>query len=173
MKSISYIMAVATLALVLPASAAQEDGGGGVVVAPRAVTSPVRLRYIISGAIDSGEATNVGTATVLNCTNLSNVSEILRFRVFHGPDGAVLANVSYTVASRVTITVPTHNTAAFDGEQLPGLIDGTPLTRGHIRVLSTTNKIACSAHIVDAASETPSGMALHVVKVGSPNTWQD
>ena len=165
MKHRSSIVALATLITVLPAQAQQtpnREGRAPVVVHPLAVGDPLKLIYRISGVRDTGQATNVGVATTIHCTNFGSVSERVKYLV-KGTTGDILANVTHTIGGGRTIAASTHFTALVNEEV--NLTPGVIINPGSVTVsASSTEKIFCSAMIVDAASTVPQGIALHMVR---------
>src|SRR5215216_4696089 len=84
MKILRWIIAVAGVAFVLPAHAATTD--------------PIQIIYRMWGVLNAPPA-----ATVINCTNLSAVPEIVRV-VVRGETGVVRANAELPVATFVIVT---------------------------------------------------------------------
>src|SRR5215216_3332414 len=135
MKALRWLIAVAAMAFVLPAHAATTD--------------PIQVIYRTSGV------TQLTAATVIHCTNLSAVPEIVRV-VVRGETGAILANVELPVANFRTVTFSTASTALFPGEvPLPtgGFVRGTAV------VAAISVFLFCSAMIVEAANPFPEGIA--------------
>jgi hypothetical protein len=139
------------------------------IEAPASVTSSKKLRYIIPGVRDTNAA---GTATIVHCSNLSGVDEIVQFNTY-SDTGALLNNQAFTLTKFDTIQAVTSDTSLFDNEDA-ALIPGIELDTGMIRVLSTTSKVACTAAIVDNTLDNiPQGVALHMVRVNPEPGWQE
>jgi hypothetical protein len=145
MKLLCSLLTAAAFACVLPAQAAQTD--------------PEIIIYRASGVIDTGSAANVGVATVFQCTNISIVTENLRF-VIRNFNSVIAANQLFTVPSFQTLTASTHSTALYANQTIsPGSsINGT------VAIAATTSNIFCTARTVDASAGIPSGIILPMVR---------
>jgi hypothetical protein len=155
MKLLSSVIAAAILSAILPAQGATTD--------------PLKQIYRVSGVTDNGGAGNTGIATAINCTNLSSVTELIRFAIWQS-DGSVIFNHSFVVNSRITFRVSTHATSVFE-EVL--LLPNVTIGAGIAIIHSTSLQVHCSAMIVDAAASVPQGIALHMVRVNpTPNTQE-
>jgi len=145
MKLVQSLMAVATVACVLPAQAATND--------------PEIIIYRAAGVMDDGGVTGAGVATVFQCTNVSAVAENIRF-VVRNSTSFIVANLVFTVGQLQTRTVTTHLTSTYGGSVLnPGvIIDGTAA------IAATSPNVLCTAKTVDAAPVVPSGIVLPMVR---------
>jgi hypothetical protein len=158
MKLASSIFVLTTLAAILPAQA--QSG---------AVTDPLKIIYKVSGVNDTGDATNVGIATSFICTNFGNVEEKLRFLVREENGNATTKFLN--VGSGETVTASTHFTNVFS-EDLT-LTPGISIRQGAAAISATSVNVFCSAMIVDAASSSPNGIALHLVRFNpAPGTQE-
>ena len=95
MIALRWIIAVAAIALALPAHGAVGDAE--------------QILYRVSGVRDNGGADNTGVATSFHCTNFSGVFETIRF-VIRGANATVLANTALGLNHLETGTMSTHPT---------------------------------------------------------------
>ncbi len=165
MKYILSILALAALIAIPPVQAQQNASAG------RAVGDPQKLIYRIAGVRDSGDASNVGVATTIHCTNLSPVAETVRY-VIRTAGGTVAANVSKTIDAGGTEAASTHFTAMVDEDGV--LAPGVSINPGSAAIFATSpQKVFCSAMIVDAAATVPQGIALHMVRFNPITNTQE
>ena len=165
MKYILSILALATL-LAIPPVQAQQNAYTG-----RAVGDPQKLIYRIAGIRDTGDASNVGVATTIHCTNFGPVAETVRY-LLKRANGDVVANVSKTIDAGGTEAASTHFTAMVDEDGV--LAPGVSINPGSAAIFATApQKVICSAMIVDAASTAPQGIALHMVRFNSITNTQE
>ncbi len=170
MKLVSSVVAVAVLSAILPAQA-QDRVQKGSPPGAEAVGDPLRTIYRISGLRDNGGNVNTGVASSIHCTNFNSVSERVRF-VIRDFNGAQLADLTFTLTSRQTFTASTHGTNVFTEDSTLGLVNEV-INQGSATIQATSVHVHCSAMIVDAASASPLGIALHMVRVGpAPNTQE-
>jgi hypothetical protein len=127
-------------------------------------------RYRISGVRDNGGAINTGVATSFHCTNWSTVSENIRI-IVRNFDASVTSNNTFVVLSGRTHTASTHGTVAFNEDAF--LSTGTVIEQGFALISSTSDRIVCSAMIVDAANASAIGVSLHTQRVNPfPNSQE-
>ena len=151
------------LALGLTISAAAQDRSNtlGNGVAPMATTDPQIMIYRVAGVHNTYEPDNDGSSTVFSCYNNSSVYETLRLRIIYR-DGVLASDDSINMSPKRTLTLSTHNSAAFIEDLY--LATGQLIMQGTAAIISTSKEIFCSAMIVDAAASVPSGIALHMVR---------
>jgi hypothetical protein len=168
-KIISKIGA-AVLLIGLIASAGQAaDRPADTEAAPQAFPAPT-LIYLVSGIRDTGSAENTGVATVTHCSNWTPNSQRVRY-VIKNFNGSAVANSIFTLSADATRTVSTHGTVYV--EDLPFLSPGVAINQGRMAIYATHPVVTCSFQIIDAASGSPNGGDLHVVRVNPiPNTQE-
>jgi hypothetical protein len=146
MKASRWIIAAATLACAQPVQAAIGD--------------PEVVIYRFPGVRDDGGAVNVGVATVFHCTNFSGVNETIRMVTRSLNGGIILSNFTFNVSHLFTVTLSTHNTAAYtDTSMATGAVNS-----GSTAVAATSINVVCTAMTIDASSATPSGVPLHGIR---------
>ena len=147
MKAISSAVVSAALAIGMAAPASAAQGG------------PETILYRVPGVVDSGEAANIGVATVFACTNFSGVTENVRFVTRH-VDGSLVSNFATTVDHLATLVASTHFVHAMGSNNLAaGFVFG-----GTTAIAATSINIICTALIIDAASSLPHGVALRAIR---------
>jgi len=161
MKFVSWIIAAALAASVIPAHAQNRIGRGLPSGGGQAQGGPLALLYVVSGVRDNGGAANVGTATTFHCTNASTAAENIQIQV-RDFAGGVVSDHTYPLNSGRTWTTSTHDTAVFDEDA--DLSPGGTIIQGLAFIFATTQFMFCSAMLVEAASPTPSGISLHMVR---------
>jgi hypothetical protein len=149
MKAIHSMIAALGLALVLPAAA------------DAATTDPEVLIYRFTGVRDNGSNVNMGVATSFHCTNISGVTETIRF-VTRGPSGNLLTNVMFDIGHLATLTASTHNTAAYLDDI--GSLNTGFVNQGTTAIAATSINIFCTAETIDASTAAPVGVARHGVR---------
>src|SRR5262245_44522918 len=127
--------------------------------ASAATTDPEIIIYRGSGVADNGGAAGTGTATVFHCTNVSTVTENVRF-VIRNFNSVIAANQVFPVSSHQTQTAVTHLTNLFGGAVLS---PGTSILGG-VAIAATTSNVFCTARTVDASAGVPSGIILPMVR---------
>lgn len=171
MKLASSILALATLAMVLPAQAASYKEGAAPLVTAEAVNSPLKPIYRVSGVTDDGDSPGLGLATSFHCTNFGNVAEKLRF-IIREPNGDATTK-TVTVDEGRTFTASTHFTDVFFEDLV--LTPGLEIRQGSAIIAATsTSTIFCSAMIVEAdLTNATDGVSLHMVRFNpAPNTQE-
>ena len=139
-------------------------------LAQGAVGGALSLIYRASGVRGTSGAPQTGTATSIHCTNTSTVNENLVI-VVRNIDGTIISNSTFSVAPFWTFTASTHDTAVFVEGAL--LSPGVGINQGVVSIASTTLNMHCTAMILDAASATPVGIALHMVRFNpAPGTME-
>ncbi|HET6376533.1 MAG TPA: hypothetical protein VFF88_10840 [Methylocella sp.] len=164
MKMLGWIipLAAAGMAIVLPGYAADRaTQGEAQAVSPQALTYPLQIIYRVSGVRDDGQGPELGVATSFHCTNWSNLPEKLAIAVYNF-NGALVRAANFIVNSHHTFTISTHKTNIFSEDAI--LRPGVDIDQGYAQILSTTTNIYCSAMIVDAASASPAGIELHLLR---------
>lgn len=168
MKLASSILALATLAVILPADAQKARKEGAAEIGPgEAVNSPLKVIYRISGVADDGSS-GVGVATSFHCTNFGNVNEKVKFtvRTFDGDTSKVAL-----VRAGETITASTKETDLFFENVF--LNTGFVEQGGAIIAATATQTIFCSAMLVDPNDNDAEGIALHMVRFNpAPRTQE-
>jgi len=162
MKPLHCILAIATLAMALPMTAAAQRASGTFVV-PNAVGDPLMPIYRGSGVRDDGAASNTGIATAIHCTSFSIGTETVRLTIRNW-DNSLLVQFSYTLGAQATATATTHPTIVFDEDFGSLFTPGTIANQGYIAIHATSTNILCSAQVVDAAAAVPNGWDLHLVR---------
>jgi len=166
MSKIKLVVTAAALVLSVTvlAGGAERTEGQAPVLDPRAFPNLTQI-YVASGVLDGGGAANTSSATVILCTNFTANTQQIRYLV-RDLRAAVVANITIPIGGLVTITAATHLTAAFL-ENLE-LSPGTIIAQGSLRIFATAPQITCTVQVIDAASATPIGVPLHMVR---HNAW--
>jgi len=146
MKSLRYLIAVAALAFTLPAQAATTD--------------PEVIIYRFPGVLDDGSAGQVGVATSFHCTNFSGVTETVRV-VVRNFDGAIKANVAFSVPHLTTRTASTKSTVLYTEDQS---FNTGAVNQGTAAIAATSTNVICAAMTIDAANSKPCGFALRAIR---------
>ena len=129
--------------------------------APRAVGDAPNLIYRIAGVSNTlGTTQNTGIATSFQCSSFSPDKERV-FIVIRNFNGTVKVDTSYDIRSNHTVTASTKRivTITDDIDLQAGEVE-----QGQAMIRATTEKIVCSAMVVDAAASHPEGYALHMVR---------
>jgi hypothetical protein len=161
MKMQGFFAAVALFAAMLPANAQRAYPEGGAPTVSLAATDPLLRIYRISGVRDTGAGDEVGVATSFHCTSASTVDESLRI-VVRNFDDTLVASRAFIVHPRDTLSLSTHFTKVFVEDFV--LSRGVIIKQGSAEITATSADIFCSAMIIDAASASPLGIALHLVR---------
>ena len=162
MKPIALSIAAFVLfAASLPAQAQRPYPEGAAPAAPLAVGDPLVRIYRISGVRDNGAGAELGVATSFHCSSASSVDETLRI-VIRNFDGTVVGSRAITHHPQDTVTFSTHFTRIFTEDF--ALSRGVVINQGSADISATSPDIICSAMIVNAASTSPDGIALHMVR---------
>jgi hypothetical protein len=140
--------AFATFALAQPASAI--------------TFSQLTTIYIGTGVYDSGDAPNIGTVTIFNCTNVSGIEASVRFLVL-SVSGSALGAATRTIPNGGTVTAATHFAGFFVEDVV--LQVGQANYRGAINIESTQSAVFCSAMISDADTAPDFSFDLRLVRV--------
>jgi hypothetical protein len=147
-KSLTALLAVlAAASLIAPASA---------------ITFPsLTTIYVGSGVRDNGGAENAGTATTFHCSNVSGVTAQVRLSVLSS-GGVVLSDPTFTLLNGRTLTVSTHNTLTYAET---GNMATSVVAEGAINIESTQSAVFCNAKTINAASASPVGVPIDLVRV--------
>lgn len=140
------LMTAATATLTVETQAAQTD--------------PERLIYLFPGVRDDGGGANFGVATAIHCFNFSGVTENVRL-VVKNADATVLSSFVANLQDQRTFTAVTHGTVAYSSEF--ALSTGV-VAQGTMGVVATSVNIVCTAHVIDASTTAPNGIALRGVR---------
>ena len=128
-----------------------------------AVTFPTLMTiYVGTGVENSGSEAGVGTATVLQCVNVSGQQANLRLLLLQ-PNGTLLGSSFTSVQHGQNLSVSTHVTTYFEVDSIIGA--GNAIARGTINIESTQSGVFCQAWLVDAQPDVPSGVPLHLIRV--------
>jgi hypothetical protein len=128
-----------------------------------AVTFPsLTTIYVATGVKDTGQPSNVGTATVFQCSNVSGLIADIRILIIDS-DGVVAGQVTRTVAHGETLGLSTHLTDYWGEDQ--AISAGTPIFRGTANIESTQSGVFCQGYLVEAAPSVPTGVPLHLIRV--------
>ena len=129
-----------------------------------AVTFPsLTTIYVGSGVYDDANATNVGEATSIHCSNVSGVSVDVRVLILNNI-GGVAGSLTRTLAHGETETFSTHLTTIFFDVNNNLATGG--VAQGVVNVEATNSAVFCTAERVDAAGNPPAFMSpLHLVRV--------
>ncbi len=146
-----WIIAVAGLAFVLPVQTLDRALG--------ASGGTETILYRFPGVRDNGGGTFSGMATLFDCTNFSGVLETIRIVVRDQSTG-VVANTTANISHLANLGFSTH-LAVISG--VFNLNTGAILG-GTAAIAATSTSIVCTAMIVDAASASPVGIALHGIR---------
>jgi len=160
MKPLHCILAIASLAMAFPIAAGQRAPGATPYAVPNAVTDPLIPIYRGSGVRDDGGVDGTGIATAIHCTSFSGGTETVRLTI-RNYDNTLLTQFSYNLPVQATRTASTHFTNVFDEDFT---LATTAANQGYIAIHATSTNILCSAQVVDAASTSPSGWDLHLVR---------
>ena len=170
MKRFYLPLAAALLSISLPALAADRAvTSPSQVTLPNATTDPLIPIYRTSGVRDDGQDLNLGVATVIHCTNLSSVTETLKI-ILRQWNGSVLSTQTFSIPATHTFTIATHGTALYDEDAImfgTGSFPVLPvqtIDQGNFTISSTTTNMYCSVMMVDAASTSPVGVSLHMLR---------
>ena len=128
-----------------------------VVLASAAETDRVKLLYRVAGVTDFG-ADNSGVATSFLCSNFSDVTEAVRVQV-RDDAGRDQGRATANIPPLNTVTFSTHATSMFTDDVNLGT-GGAGQGLGVI--WGTSDKIICSAVVVDATSNN--AFPLHMVR---------
>ena len=141
------------------ASAALAIGMAAPVLA--AQTDPEIIIYRFPGVRDDGGAPSAGIATVFHCTNFSGATETIRFAT-RFTDGSLASNVTTSIPHLATRLASTHDTVAYNFEELIFLV-GT-INHGTTAIAATSINIICTAMTIDASTSAPVGVALRGIR---------
>jgi hypothetical protein len=146
-----------------PANNSQEDSRGRRSTV-KAADDPFQVIYRVTGVLDSGSASGLGSATLFFCTNFSGVAERVRLSLrrelsFDGPP----INEVLDFDSGETRTWGTHGTATYSEDS--HIAEGVEFLQGSAIISATSLHVHCSAAQVDASADVPSGSALHMVRL--------
>ena len=149
----STIVGLSMLAVWMPALGAEQPD-------TRAFPN-LTVIYVVPGVRDDGGAFNAGVATSFHCTNTDTQLRQLRFTL-RGPIGNLVANATYNVPPQFAFTASTHFTNLYreDVQLAAGFI----VDEGTTYISATSPSIFCTAMTVDAASTSPNGIALHMIR---------
>ena len=147
MKAIHSMIAALGPAFVCPAPA---DAGQ---------FDPEVIIYRFPGVKDDGGANLVGVATVINCTNFSGATEVIRY-VVRDDESAIRFNSTALVIHLTTVAAVTHTNAAYTG----GNMSTGFINTGTIAIAATSINIICTAMVLDAANSKPTGVALRGIR---------
>lgn len=147
MRLAANLCAAALLAILFSAQAARAQ--------------PSTIIYLVPGVVDGGESPNTGRATTFLCTSIAGSPQEIRFKLFGNGGNLIIDTFSDTINHGRTFVLSTHPTVAFvENLSTPGVNAG-----GSAVILASSNKIFCSAFLVDAAAASFSGLgALHMVR---------
>ena len=111
--------------------------------------------------LDDGGPDNTGTATSIQCSNVSGVSVQVRVLIL-GPSGGVEGQATDTVAHGATVTRATHLTSVWNDLSLvTGEVRG-----GVVNIEATNSAVFCSGVIHNAAlSNGLDGVPVRLVRV--------
>jgi hypothetical protein len=147
MKAILSMLAALGLAFVLAAPAGATT------------TDPELVIYRIPGVLDSGGASNTGTATVFHCTNFSGAQENLRI-VVRDSDSTIKGNLALVINHLQTVTLATRGVAIY----VETVFTMGTIQQGTAAIAATSVEVVCTAVTVDAASASPVGFALRAIR---------
>jgi hypothetical protein len=128
------------------------------------------LIYRVSGVTDDGGADNTGVATALHCTNSSGVQQSVNVS-FKFATGAPVNGFGAALKAGETRTWATHPSVLF--EETGGFGGGVAIHQGSAAISASSDRIHCSAMVIDAGASVPHGFALHMVRYSPvPNTQE-
>jgi hypothetical protein len=153
----------ATAALILLAGPASLAAGKQ---KPQDPGSPQRaigkIVYVFTGAVDDGQAANLGVATSVNCTDFGPGGTKLEFVTTKYNLTTVDDFTTGLLGNGATYTYSTHGAFLYaEDHSAPG---GAFLDQGRITVRSTNTNVVCTATVEDAASASPIGWQLHGIR---------
>jgi hypothetical protein len=134
-----------------------------ILVSPAlAVTFPsLTTIYVGTGVRDFG-STNLGLATVINCSNVSGQTASVRYLVLSNI-GAIEASVTTSVPHGQTATAVTHQVVTF----LATLnLNTGDVGQGVLNIESTQSGVFCNAMVVEGDTEG-NGITLPLVRINS------
>jgi hypothetical protein len=135
------------------------NSGSGTAAFPSSTTI-----YIIPGVVDDGGALDVGIATSVTCTNVSGVPVNIRVAAFQS-DGVKKGDHTLVGVPNTGVrTFSTHLTNVYADDSVLGT---SVLSQGVFNVEATNAAVFCTATVEDAASNSPSGWDLHVIRVNA------
>jgi hypothetical protein len=143
MKIVHSMIAVAVLALTLPAQAAVGD--------------PEVILYRGSGLADNGPGGS--TVTTISCTPFSGVNENIRV-VVRNLTGDIVANKAGVTSHLNTAVFSTSDTAIYlDINMATGAFPG-----GTVAIAATSTSVACTAMLIQPNNTAPVGVQLHMIR---------
>jgi hypothetical protein len=137
-----------------------------VLAAPTMATTFPSLTtiYVVTGIKDNGGTSSVGTATAIQCSNVSGVTTTIRFLTLSATGVVLDSTTADDVAHGATIEVSTHNTNAYTNETA-SLIAGIVLSSGVLNIESLQSGVFCTAAIIDASLSNPVGITPHIIRI--------
>jgi len=124
------------------------------------INDPEVIIYRGAGVVDTGGGDFSGNATAFHCTNFSGVNENIRF-VLRNSNGGLLANTAFTVPHLNTGTVVTKQTGLFAHNS--NLNTGV-VQQGTVAIAATSINVTCTAMLVQASTNNPEGIRLHMTR---------
>lgn len=133
---------------------AQEDARASRLAASNSTLS---VRYRFSGVSDDGEqgSANRKEATSVHCTNLSSANNQVEVQLYQW-NGTDVFTGTVNMPPNRTFTFSTQNTTIyFDDVLLGGSPGTTAIFQGNGRILSQSDKIICTAQVLDPLNYPP------------------
>jgi len=143
--SLAVVSAALAIGMAAPASAGVND--------------PEVIIYRFPGVLDDAGADNAGVATVFACTNFSGATETIRY-VTRGPGGVLQTNFNQTIPHLETVVTSTHHVIAYNNNSL----QTGQVARGTTAIAATSTNIICTAMIISASAQLPTGIALRGIR---------
>jgi hypothetical protein len=109
--------------------------------------------------VDSGGADNTGAATAFHCTNFSGVNENVRI-VVRNFNGVLLFNFYSTILHLSTVAASTKATSVYSTFNM----NTGAIHQGTAAIAATSVNVVCTVMQVDAASSTPQGIKLQMIR---------
>ena len=136
----------------------------GFAVPAGATTFPsLTTIYVGSGAFDDGGSTDLGTATVITCSNVSGLTANVRILILNSGGAIEGQQVFPGVLNGTSLIAATHATFPFFETNLStGAFSG-----GVINIESTESAVFCNAIIMNASGPVQNAVPLRLVRVNA------
>ena len=137
-------MKKALLALALVASATAAAPPATATTFPSLTTI-----YVGSGVRDSAAGPNAGSATIVNCSNVSGETATLRMLFLHSNGSIAGLHTFNSVAHGSTVTLATHSVSTYVVTRLNVL----QIAQGVVNIESTQSGVFCNAAVIEASQQ--------------------